>query len=148
VEEWSYGSKGVLAKFSAPIIGESLPKALDAGKSSNPIAKTRNAVVGAMRTVIDSYDNAAEGEFTVADLIAFGLRDVLSGIDVLQDDKSITTTYYEVDECGTIIHESEQYDKEKKIKSLMWTIPLGKDLTFYVDFTHILWNVHSSPCCV
>ena len=148
MEEYSYGSKGVISKFSVPIIGDSLSKALGAGKSSNPIAKTRNAIVGAMQAVIDSHDDNTEGDLTVADLIAFGIGDVLSGIGVLQADTSVTTTYYEVDECGTIINETQQYDKEKKIKSLMWTIPLGKDLTFFVDFIYTLWKVHSSPCCV
>ncbi len=129
MEEWSYGRKGVLSKFSAPIIGDALPKALNAGKSSNPIAKTRNAVVGAMRGVIDGYNDADES--TVADIIASTLDKVLSGIDVLQADKSVTVTYYEVNECGNIVVESEVYDKEdkgKNITSLMWTIPLGKDL--------------------
>ena len=105
------------------------------GTSSNPIAKTRNAVVGAMRAVIDSYDSAAEGDLTVADIIADQLGEVLRGIDVLQNDKTVTVTYYEVNECGTITNEAEYYDKEKKITSLMWTIPLGKAHTLFVSMT-------------
>ena len=36
VEKYSFGSEGVVAKFSVPVIKESLAKGLNAGMSSNP----------------------------------------------------------------------------------------------------------------
>ena len=90
--------------------------------SSNPIAKTRNAVVGAMRAVISSYEKE---ELTVADLIALELGRVLSGVNVLADGKQVSVTYYEVDACGLLVNASEEYDEDKNVTSLMWTIPLG-----------------------
>lgn len=124
VEKYSFGSEGVVAKFSVPVIKESLAKGLNAGMSSNPIAKTRNAVVGAMRAVISSYDGDKE-KLTVADLIALELGKALGGVNVLADGKKVTTTYYEVDGCGSLINTTEEYDKDKNVTSLMWTIPLG-----------------------
>ena len=107
------------------MVKTSLSDGLNAGKSSNPIAKTRNAVVGAMRGVINSYKSTADGDnLTVADIIASELSNVLRGIDVLAEGKNVETTYYEVDTNG-IVKKYAEYDKEKNIKSLMWTIPLG-----------------------
>ena len=123
VEKYSFGKNGVISKFSAPVVKTSRADGLNAGKSSNPISKTRNAVIGAMRAVIDSYKDD-NGDLTVADLIALGLSEVLSEINVLASD--VETSYYEVDEDGTVI-KNDDYDREKNITSLMWTIPLGKD---------------------
>ena len=122
LEKYSFGSEGVVAKFSVPVIKESLAKGLNAGMSSNPIAKTRNAVVGAMRAVISSYEKE---ELTVADLIALELGRVLSGVNLLADGKQVSVTYYEVDACGLLVNASEEYDEDKNVTSLMWTIPLG-----------------------
>jgi hypothetical protein len=139
VEKFSFGKNGVVSKFSAPVVATSLANGLNAGKSSNPISKTRNAVVGAMRGVIDSY-NDESGDLTVADLIAMGLNDVLNEINVLVDD--VTTTYFEVDAEGIVSNYSD-YDREKNITSLMWTIPLGTDVkilkpcTYFLPFPHV-----------
>jgi hypothetical protein len=125
MEKYSFGDKGIISKFNVPVIKQSLSKGLNAGTSSNPIAKTRNAIVGAMREVIDGYDED-DSDLTVADLLSIGFNKVLRGIDVLAAEKSVTTTYYEVDDCGAFVGESTEYDKEKRITSLMWTVPLGK----------------------
>ncbi len=114
-----------MSKFNVPIIKESLSKSLNAGTSSNPIAKTRNAIVGALRGVIGSYDEDDRNS-TVADLISLGLEQALRGIDVLAAGQKVTTTYYEVDECGAFVGQSGAYEKDKRITSLMWTVPLGK----------------------
>lgn len=79
LEKYSFGDNGVVSKYSVPIIKESLSKALDAGTSSNPIAKTRNAIVGALREVIDGYDEN-DSDLTVADLLSIGFNKVLRGI--------------------------------------------------------------------
>ncbi len=125
LEKYSLGDQGVVSKFSVPIIKQSLSKPLGAGTRSNPIAKTRNAVVGALRGVIGSYDED-DSDLTIADLISLGLDQALRGINVLSAGQKVTTTYYEVDECGAFVGQSGEYDKEKRITSLMWTVPLGK----------------------
>lgn len=84
-----------------------------------------------MRGVIDSY-NDDSGDLTVADLIAMGLNDILNEINVLVDD--VTTTYYEVDAEGIVSNYSD-YDREKNITSLMWTIPLGTDVKILNSYT-------------
>jgi hypothetical protein len=125
VEKYSFGPNGVISKFSAPVVKTSLSDGLNAGKSSNPIAKTRNAVVGAMRGVIGSYKSTDDSNsLTVADIIAFGLSDVLRKIDVLAGGRNVETTYYEV--VNGTIKKYDEYDRKKNITSLMWTIPLGK----------------------
>ncbi len=126
VEKYSFGRNGVISKFSAPVVKTSLSDGLNAGKSSNPIAKTRNAVVGAMRGVMESYKSTDGNSLTVADIIASGLSDVLRDIDVLAAGKKVETTYYEVDASNAMVEKYTEYDKKKNIKSLMWTIPLGK----------------------
>jgi hypothetical protein len=127
VEKYSFGRNGVISKFSAPVVKTSLSDGLNAGKSSNPIAKTRNAVIGAMRGVMESYKSTDESNsLTVADIIASGLSDVLRDIEVLAAGKKVETTYYEVDASNAMVKKYTEYDKKKNIKSLMWTIPLGK----------------------
>lgn len=78
-----------------------------------------------MRGVINSYESNNESDsLTVADIIASELSNVLRGIDVLAEEKIVEITYYDVDANG-IVKKYAEYDKEKNIKSLMWTIPLG-----------------------
>lgn len=142
VEKYSFGKNGVISKFSAPVVKTSLADGLNAGKSSNPISKTRNAVIGAMRAVIDSHKDDS-GDLTVADLIADGLNEVLSEINVLAD--VVEVSYYEVDADGTV-NKFDDYDREKNITSLMWTIPLGKDYKLLKQFT-FRWKFPHAILC-
>lgn len=78
-----------------------------------------------MLEVLNKYDNSADEDSTVADLLA----DILSvelgdeGLGILQDD--ITVSYYEHVRGSRV--EYGNYDRSKDIKSLMWTIPFGQE---------------------
>ena len=140
-EKYSLGRQGIVTKFSGPIIGPAIPKALKAGTNDHFLAQARRKVVGGMETAISQYVDDG-GDSTVADLLAGILDEALGdgGIGILQKGKHITTTYYE-HANGPCINDFElkifncttgknTYDDSKDVKSLMWTIPFGQNYTF------------------
>ena len=82
--------------------------------------------MGKMLEVLNKYDNGADGDSTVADLLANVLSVELGndsgGLGILQS--NVTVSYYEHVDGDRIEYGS--YDRSKDIKSLMWKIPFGQ----------------------
>jgi hypothetical protein len=87
-------------------------------------------VIGTMNDKIANYEKEDENT-TVADIIANELTNLLGegGMDILHSDVNIT--YYEHIHGMAV---EKAYSPDLDIKSLMWTIPLGKS------------NLQGSPC--
>lgn len=112
---------------------EAVSDGVGGGRNSNPIAKAKRSVVGAIETVLNNYDDDTDqsGDNTVAKLLADILSDLLGdgstelnipGLGILKGD--INVTYYEHVDGATV--GSDMYDRQNQdVKSLMWTIPFG-----------------------
>lgn len=87
-------------------------------------------MIGTMNDKIANYEKEDE-HTTVADIIANELTNLLGegGMDILHSDVNIT--YYEHIHGMAV---EKAYSPDLDIKSLMWTIPLGKS------------NLQGSPC--
>ena len=98
----------------------------------NFIANARRKVVGTLEAQLNAYEESGDSTETVADIIANILNDLLgdNGLDILQENKEITVTYYKNVEVGVDKFQTANvtYDKKIKseIKSLMFTIPFGQ----------------------
>ena len=98
----------------------------------NFIANARRKVVGTLEAELNAYEEDGVSTETVADIIANILNDLLgdNGLDILQENKEITVTYYKNIEVGVDKFQTANvpYSKEIKseIKSLMFTIPFGQ----------------------
>lgn len=93
------------------------------GTRDNFLAKARRIVVGEMESVLKSY--TGEEDETVADLIGNVIDDILgdSGFGILSG--NVNVTYYE--HVDNTTKASSSFDENADYKSLMWTIPFGKD---------------------
>ena len=87
-----------------------------------------------MESILKSYTD--EEDETVADLIGNVIDDLLgdSGFGILSGD--VNVTYYEHIDNTTIA--SSSFDSEKDYKSLMWTIPFGKDTVLKASYIFLV----------
>ena len=126
--ELTLGRQGIVTTFSMPFIGNAISQSLKAGKSDNFLEKARITVKETLFEILNTYQ-VADGESTVADLIANVLTDLLGDLGILNG--TVAVKYYEHNEQQASLAAHDNFDPTLDIKSLMWEIPFGQ--TFTVD---------------